>query len=129
MLVDTSSSDFYVPFANCTIGGCAGRPTLGLKDSKSLNVTKQTFSIEYGDGDVSGITVEDTLNIAGFTIPKMSIGGVTVYPSAVNYDVLICRYALIIDLGWQFGTWVTIRRKSEWTSFGYGSIGGSLLIF
>jgi len=89
MLVKTDSSDFYVPFGNCTIGGCAGRPTLG-KDSTSLNVTKQKFSIDYGDRGVSGIVVEDTLNIAGFTIPKMSIGGVTVYSSGVNSDVLIC---------------------------------------
>jgi Eukaryotic aspartyl protease len=127
MLVDNTSSDFYVPFANCTIGGCAGRETLGPKDPTSLNVTKQTFSI--GGGSVSGIVVEDTLNLAGFTIPKMSIGGATVYSSTVNLNVLICAYALTIALGWEFGTWVTIRWKSERISFGYGSIGASLLVF
>jgi Eukaryotic aspartyl protease len=129
MLVDTSSSYFYVPYANCTLGGCAGRATLGLQDSTSLNVTKQKFSLDLFYGDVSGVVVEDTLNLAGFSIPRMSIGGVQVYDAGVN-QVLICPCSLTIGcMGWQFGTWVIIRRECEWTSFCYGSIGASLLVF
>jgi hypothetical protein len=103
MLVDTSSSDFYVPFANCTLGGCAGRATLGPQDSTTLNVTEQKFSIDYGGSSdsLSGIVVEDTLKLAGFTIPNMQIGAAQVYGSSVNLDVLfIYSRALTIGMGW-----------------------------
>jgi hypothetical protein len=86
MQVDTSSSYFYVPYANCKRSGCAGRATLGPKDSTSLNVTQHAFSLDFSSAIISGVVVEDTLNFAGFSIPRMSIGGADVYSAGLNED-------------------------------------------
>lgn len=50
--------------ANCTSDACEKHNTFGDEDSNTLKATGSTFNLTYGTGFVSGVTVNDTVEIA-----------------------------------------------------------------
>lgn len=64
MLIDTGAANTWVMGANCTSDACERHNTLGEQDSKTLEATGSTFNLTYGTGSISGVTVNDTVEIA-----------------------------------------------------------------
>ncbi|KAG6994038.1 hypothetical protein G7Y79_00048g084340 [Physcia stellaris] len=69
MLIDTGAANTWVMGANCTSDACERHNTLGEQDSKTLEATGSTFNLTYGTGSISGVTVNDTVEIAGMSVP------------------------------------------------------------
>jgi len=68
LVLDTGSSDTWVPSTNCTSQACLNHATFGAGDSDTLEFENRKFSIRYGTGSVSGVVVRDYISFAGFTI-------------------------------------------------------------
>ncbi|KAF8475037.1 aspartic peptidase domain-containing protein [Kalaharituber pfeilii] len=68
LVVDTGSSDTWVPSSNCTSRACNNHATFGEADSTTLEFQRRNFQITYGTGDVRGIVVRDDVSFAGFRI-------------------------------------------------------------
>jgi cathepsin D len=71
---DTGSSNYWVVSSQCTNCGQSG-----YDDSKSRTYVPngQSFSISYGQGQVSGFLSQDTIVIAGVRVPNVTFGEVT----------------------------------------------------
>lgn len=80
VIVDTGSSDFWVPSMNCAV--CSNLHQFNETLSATYTALPYTFSIQYGSGSVNGHLGTDTMNIAGFKVPNMTIG-LTDYVSEV----------------------------------------------
>jgi cathepsin D len=75
VLLDSTTSDFWIMSSNCTIGGCSNRATLGPMDSNTFSIggglvqegnDYETFTFNRGNGEVSGDVATDSVSIAGF---------------------------------------------------------------
>lgn len=64
MLIDTGAANTWIMGANCTSETCEKHNTFGDKDSDTLKATGDAFNLTYGTGSVSGMTVNDTAEIA-----------------------------------------------------------------
>ena len=64
MLIDTGAANTWIMGANCTSETCEKHNTFGDKDSDTLKSTGNAFNLTYGTGSVSGMTVNDTAEIA-----------------------------------------------------------------
>ena len=76
MLIDTGAANTWVMGSDCTSEACGKHNTFGETDSATFKSTGKTFDLAYGTGSVSGATVNDTVQIAGMTIP-LSFGAAT----------------------------------------------------
>lgn len=68
LVIDTGSSDTWVPSSNCTAQACRNHETYGSSDSSTLVFQGRTFSIRYGTGQVAGEVVRDDVSFAGFKV-------------------------------------------------------------
>jgi hypothetical protein len=84
VLMDTGSSDLWVPAANCESEACQVHNTLGSNDSSTLQVSNKTWQIEYGAGGASGVLVSDSINIANLTVQRMPFGVATEIPGVLS---------------------------------------------
>ncbi|KAH9858906.1 aspartic peptidase domain-containing protein [Lenzites betulinus] len=72
VVLDTGSSDLWVPVAQCL--SCGDAPPFqdtassSLQQVNSANGNAQTIRIRYGSGQVAGVLVADTVSMAGFNI-------------------------------------------------------------
>ena len=73
MLMDTGSPSSWVMGADCITEACITHSTFGDKDSGTLKITQEPFTIQYGTGDVEGVVVSDTMNLAGMSL-QLSFG-------------------------------------------------------
>ncbi|KFY42366.1 hypothetical protein V495_04555 [Pseudogymnoascus sp. VKM F-4514 (FW-929)] len=69
MLVDSGAASTWIMGSTCTSPACKIHDTFGASDSDTYKEMKKTFSLTYGTGNVSGIFVEDTVGLAGFSLP------------------------------------------------------------
>ncbi|KAL8828939.1 MAG: hypothetical protein Q9191_002309 [Dirinaria sp. TL-2023a] len=69
MLIDTGAANTWVMGSNCTSAACQKHNTFGSADSTTFKSTGRTFNLTYGTGSVSGVTVNDTVRIAGMSVP------------------------------------------------------------
>lgn len=74
VVIDSGSSDFWIPAADCTSAPCQNHATFGPSDSTTYKVSSTTWKITYGSGSASGNLVQDTLSFAGMTTPPVSFG-------------------------------------------------------
>lgn len=77
MLIDTGTANTWVMGADCSSGQCSTHTTFGAQDSDTLQTTNTKFNLTYGTGTVSGVIVNDTVKMAGFSIP-LSFGSASV---------------------------------------------------
>ncbi|KAL7275974.1 hypothetical protein RUND412_001043 [Rhizina undulata] len=68
VVVDTGSSDLWIPSSTCKSTSCTLHTTYGPSDSSSLEVTTNAFQIEYGSGAVAGVIGNDLVSVAGFQV-------------------------------------------------------------
>ncbi|KAI9879551.1 MAG: hypothetical protein M1830_008178 [Pleopsidium flavum] len=69
MLVDTGAANTWVMGSDCTTKACNAHNTFGQANSGTLQVTNTPWNVTYGTGKVSGVVVNDTVSLAGFTLP------------------------------------------------------------
>ncbi|KAH8997792.1 acid protease [Lactarius hatsudake] len=71
---DTGSSDLFLPGSGCD-STCSGHTLYNSSSSSTSSDTRQTFSLQYGDGStVSGEQYTDTVTLAGFKASTHSHG-------------------------------------------------------
>ena len=71
LLIDTGSPSTWVFGSDCKSQACLKHDTFGKENSKTLNITTDTWSVNYGSGDVSGVVAHDQFTLAGY---KVDIG-------------------------------------------------------
>lgn len=94
MLVDTGAANTWVMGSSCSTEACKKHNTFGEQDSITFKPTGDVFNLTYGTGSVSGATVNDTVNIAGMSIP-LSFGAA----STTSNDFLDYPMDGILGLG------------------------------
>lgn len=68
MVLDTGSSDMILAVNDCS--GCSSStPGYSASSSSTSAASSEAFSITYGSGSASGTLVEDTVSIAGYSMP------------------------------------------------------------
>ncbi|EGG09114.1 aspartic peptidase A1 [Melampsora larici-populina 98AG31] len=78
LILDSGSSDTWVPLPECvniddSRKGC-NHATLN-RESSTLRLTSDNFTITYGTGKVKGVIVEETLIIGGLILTNHAFGG------------------------------------------------------
>ncbi|OBT56337.1 hypothetical protein VE04_02447 [Pseudogymnoascus sp. 24MN13] len=69
MLVDAGAANTWVMGSTCTNSSCGIHDLYGPADSDTYKASSSTFSLNYGTGMVSGQYIEDTMGLAGFSLP------------------------------------------------------------
>lgn len=74
VVMDSGSSDLWIPAGDCASTACQNHATLAAGDSTTLKISTQPWSIAYGSGSASGFLVQDVLQIAGMQTKSVSFG-------------------------------------------------------
>ncbi|KAG0129595.1 aspartic peptidase domain-containing protein [Tuber indicum] len=96
LVIDTGSSDTWIPSDTCRSRACQAHTRYGAKDSKTLLTSTRPFSIRYGSGQVEGTLVSDTISFAGFNM-NISFGVAT----RVSDDFIFFPIDGIMGLGFR----------------------------
>jgi Eukaryotic aspartyl protease len=91
VMIDTTSSDIWIPSWTCRTGGCAGSPVLATTTIGTS--TDETWSIPYENGIVSGFSAIDYWSVFGMS-SQVAFGLATQVDIGFNNDVCTCWYAL-----------------------------------
>ncbi|ORY73899.1 aspartic peptidase domain-containing protein, partial [Protomyces lactucae-debilis] len=74
MVMDTGSSDLWVPAADCKDKACLNHSTFGPEDSDTYRASKTDWKIAYGSGAAMGNLVQDTMQFAGLALGPVTFG-------------------------------------------------------
>lgn len=80
VVLDTGSSNLWVPGADCNSIACFLHSRYDSSESSSYKANGTEFSIQYGSGSVSGFISQDTLTLGDLVIPKQDFGEATNEP-------------------------------------------------
>ncbi|WOG29931.1 pepsin-like aspartic protease [Endozoicomonas sp. 8E] len=73
-VLDTGSSNIWVPEKNCYTAGCRGKKKFDPDRSSSFFTYGRELSVQYGTGSMRGYVGYDTLTFGGITVTKQGIG-------------------------------------------------------
>lgn len=91
VVMDSGSSDLWVPAGDCTSAACQNHATLATGDSTTLKVSTQPWKIQYGSGSASGFLVQDVLQMAGMQTRSVTFGTAsTLSDTFTNFPVSSC---------------------------------------
>ncbi|CAG8586375.1 24554_t:CDS:2, partial [Dentiscutata erythropus] len=92
VIFDTGSSDLWVPSARCKAAACRKHKPFDPKKSETFKPSNKPFQIQYGTGNVKGISAQDNLIIGGIE-SKGQVFGLTLDESSdfvnVPYDGIL----------------------------------------
>ncbi|GBC04075.1 hypothetical protein RclHR1_00550020 [Rhizophagus clarus] len=74
ILMDTGSSDLFVPNTNCTSPACRNHNSFDVKKSKTFKKEGNPWNVTFGTGSASGVTGIDNVKIGAFTAENMIFG-------------------------------------------------------
>ncbi|KAL6941760.1 saccharopepsin [Hanseniaspora osmophila] len=80
VILDTGSSNLWVPSAECSSLSCFLHAKYSHEDSSSYKKNGTEFAIQYGSGAVEGYISQDTLVLGDLLIPEQDFGEVTSEP-------------------------------------------------
>jgi saccharopepsin len=80
VILDTGSSNLWVPSSSCTSIACFLHAKYDSSASSSYKANGTAFSIQYGSGSMEGFTSQDTLNIGDLALPKSDFAEATKEP-------------------------------------------------
>lgn len=80
VVLDTGSSNLWVPGAECGSIACYLHSTYNAEDSSTFQKNGSEFAIRYGSGSVKGYISQDTLQIGDLTIENQDFGEATEEP-------------------------------------------------
>jgi len=92
VVLDTGSSNLWVPAASCTKGGCAKKDKYDSAKSSTYANNGKKWQIAYGDGSTaSGTLVVDSMAFLGtggakLTVPKTTFGQATQMSAQFDQD-------------------------------------------
>jgi hypothetical protein len=100
VLLHLGTTDFWVPSQACTTNGCAGCQNFANSATLLCSNPPESWSSYYLlgtpyyplGGCVSGYIAEDTVNLAGITIPNMPFGLATEVDTCITNSVRISSY-------------------------------------
>ncbi|ORY80220.1 aspartic peptidase domain-containing protein [Leucosporidium creatinivorum] len=94
MVLDTGSSDMILAVDSCS--GCSSStPGYSASSSSTSVASSDAFSITYGSGSASGTLVEDTVSIAGYSMPNQVFAACDTMDNIVDGDI-----SGILGMGW-----------------------------
>ncbi|GCB75924.1 hypothetical protein scyTo_0020417, partial [Scyliorhinus torazame] len=74
VLLDTGSSNLWVPSVYCYSTSCDNHAKFDPTQSSTFSSNGKTFSMSYGAGSLSGYFGYDTVNVAGISISHQELG-------------------------------------------------------
>ncbi|KAJ3062589.1 hypothetical protein HK102_008717 [Quaeritorhiza haematococci] len=74
VIFDTGSSNFWVPSTRCNDIACLLHTRYNSSESSTYVANGTEFAIQYGTGSLTGVFSQDTLSIAGLTVPDQMFG-------------------------------------------------------
>src|SRR5579862_1502865 len=77
VVMDTWSSDLWVPSESCIERACLVHTRFGSNDSNTLQTSSKTWKITYGSGSAAGVLVSDSLTVGNLTVNRMAFGVAT----------------------------------------------------
>lgn len=80
VILDTGSSNLWVPSAECGSLACFLHAKYDHDSSSSYKANGSSFAIQYGSGSLEGYISQDTLSIGDLTIPKQDFAEATSEP-------------------------------------------------
>ncbi|KAG7859886.1 hypothetical protein KL919_002591 [Ogataea angusta] len=80
VILDTGSSNLWVPSSDCTSLACYLHTKYDHDESSTYQKNGSSFSIQYGSGSLEGYVSEDTLTIGDLVIPKQDFAEATSEP-------------------------------------------------
>jgi cathepsin D len=118
VILDTGSSDLWVADSNC-LTGCESVPTFDSSKSSSFQNNSQAFSIQYGSGGAAGSLGQDTIQMAGFSVPNQ----VFAICDQVSSGLLSDPVSGLLGLAWNTIAssgatpfWQTLAESGAWDS-------------
>lgn len=80
VILDTGSSNLWVPSKKCTSIACFLHTKYDSAQSSTYKANGSEFSIQYGSGSMEGFVSQDTLKIGDIVIPKQDFAEATKEP-------------------------------------------------
>jgi len=80
VVLDTGSSNLWVPSVQCTSIACFLHTKYDSQQSSTYKANGTTFSIQYGTGSMEGFVSRDTLAIGDLVIPEQDFAEATKEP-------------------------------------------------
>ncbi|KIY49248.1 Asp-domain-containing protein [Fistulina hepatica ATCC 64428] len=80
VILDTGSSNLWVPSSSCTSIACFLHAKYDSSASSTYKENGTDFSIQYGSGSMEGFVSSDTLQIGDLSIPKQDFAEATKEP-------------------------------------------------
>eukprot|EP01115_Flamella_aegyptia_P008376 TRINITY_DN3492_c0_g1_i3.p1 TRINITY_DN3492_c0_g1~~TRINITY_DN3492_c0_g1_i3.p1 ORF type:complete len:371 (-),score=123.31 TRINITY_DN3492_c0_g1_i3:69-1040(-) len=77
VIMDTGSSNLWVPDTQCTDSGCAGKDKYDSSKSSTYKSNGEKITIQYGTGSMSGFLSEDTVCVAGACVTDCTFAEAT----------------------------------------------------
>ncbi|XP_003128442.1 gastricsin isoform X1 [Sus scrofa] len=74
VLFDTGSSNLWVPSVYCKSLACTTHARFNPSKSSTYSTDRQTFSLQYGSGSLTGFFGYDTLKIQSIQVPDQEFG-------------------------------------------------------
>lgn len=97
VILDTGSSNLWVPGSKCGSIACYLHSTYDAKDSSTYKKNGSEFAIRYGSGSVKGYISQDILQIGDLEIKKQDFGEATEEPGLA---FVFGRFDGILGLGY-----------------------------
>eukprot|EP01137_Pigoraptor_chileana_P031562 Opistho-2@19560 len=91
-IFDTGSSNFWVTGKDCKSSACKDSSKSIYDHTKSSTYKKdgKAFSIQYGQGSVSGVLAQDSVTIGSLTVSNVTFGEATIESDdSVGFDALL----------------------------------------
>ncbi|KAG7885767.1 hypothetical protein KL938_000799 [Ogataea parapolymorpha] len=80
VILDTGSSNLWVPSSDCTSLACYLHTKYDHDESSTYQKNGSSFAIQYGSGSLEGYVSQDTLTIGDLVIPKQDFAEATSEP-------------------------------------------------
>ncbi len=73
-ILDTGSSNIWIPGADCTSPSCDGKNKFDPSSSSTYSSDGERLVIRYGTGNMSGTVGYDTITLGGLTVKEQGFG-------------------------------------------------------
>lgn len=73
-ILDTGSSNIWVPASSCTSPACSNKASFNPQTSQTFTSRWEPLNIRYGRGIMSGYVGYDTVTFGGYTVENQGVG-------------------------------------------------------
>jgi len=116
VILDTGSADLWVAQSGCS-EGCVDIATFDTSSSSTYKNMSTTFGITYGSGSAEGTLAQDTVQMAGFSVPDQIFG----LANQVSSGLLTSPVSGLLGLGFKSISsshatpfWQTLVENGAW---------------